>query len=336
MDKKIPHNKIIWTNDEIDYIKSSYKVLSNPEIAKFIGKSKRSVDRILSELNLKRSVNELKELRSKINKKTGRDLTYDLVKEIANKYNTRHEFYLKDPSAYNVAVKHKWLDGICKHMVNRNFSIPQLMLRDILEYIFNIECSYNDKNIIKPLEIDCYFPKWNIGFEYDGIYYHNDINDKIKKEICINKGIKLFNIVEKGRNFRNYEENIKNQIIENLIEINNLTGLNIDALSVKEYIPKVVFPNIFTDSEKNIILNNKLSFIRKTDKGLYKKIKKYYNVNELNNDIRYIKFKTIEDYKSFLISKNYKNFTELCEKEHPYREVKKFGFDINEIKSLFK
>jgi hypothetical protein len=335
MIKRIPHNKIIWTDDEIEFIKTSYKTLSKPEIAQILGKTKRSIARIFIELNLKRSVEELKVLRGKINKKTGRDLSYDLVKEIAKKYNTRHEFYLKDSGAYGAAVKHKWLNDICVHMVNRNFSIPQLLLKDILEFIFDVKCSYNEKIVIKPLEIDCYFSKWNLGFEYDGVYYHNDNDDKIKKDVCIKNNIKLFNIIEKGCNYRNYEENIKSQIIDILPEINKIIGIEIDVSLIRDYKPKIIFPNTFTNDEKEMMLNCRLSQIRETDKNLFKKIKKYSNLNDLNNDIRYNKFKTIDEYKTFLLSKNYKNFTELCNKEHPYREVKKFGVDINEIKTLY-
>lgn len=43
--------------------------------------------------------------------------TFDRCKEEALKYNTRYEFQKKSGSAYNVALKNKWLVIICSHMI---------------------------------------------------------------------------------------------------------------------------------------------------------------------------------------------------------------------------
>jgi hypothetical protein len=64
------------------------------------------------------------------------------------------------------------------YMVVKNVSMPQLILKSILEDTFKVPCSFNDRNVINPLEIDCFFSEYNIGWEYDGKYYHSDIKDK--------------------------------------------------------------------------------------------------------------------------------------------------------------
>jgi len=74
------------------------------------------------------------------------------VRDIALQFETISEFYICDPSACNMAYKKKWIQKISKHMVTKKFSIPQLILKDILEFILNEKCSYNDRKIIYPLE----------------------------------------------------------------------------------------------------------------------------------------------------------------------------------------
>ena len=75
---------------------------------------------------------------------------------------------------------------------------------EIFEYIniHNKEFIKNDKTILNGNEIDIYNDKIKIGFEIDGLYWHNEINkpDKnyhLNKTIeCENKGIKLIHIFE--------------------------------------------------------------------------------------------------------------------------------------------
>jgi len=59
-----------------------------------------------------------------LNRKKGGDLggnkvywTFERCKIEALKYNTRYEFQKKSSSAYNSALKNKWLDLICLHMI---------------------------------------------------------------------------------------------------------------------------------------------------------------------------------------------------------------------------
>ena len=70
----------------------------------------------------------------------GRKLDIDTLFFIAQQYKTRSEFQTKDPSAYSTARKNNLLDKITKHMKNVSFSIPQLVLRYILDYVL-----FNDK-----------------------------------------------------------------------------------------------------------------------------------------------------------------------------------------------
>ena len=77
--------------------------------------------------------------------------------------------------------------------------------KEILAYINTIydgDILSNNRQIISPNEIDIYIPEFKIGFEIDGLYWHNEINKPNKnyhlsKTIeCENKGIRLIHIFE--------------------------------------------------------------------------------------------------------------------------------------------
>lgn len=60
----------------------------------------------------------------------------------------------------------------------------------------------NDRKIIKPLELDFYFPDYNIAIEINGIYFHGELSSKSldyhkhKSELCEKQGIQLIHIWE--------------------------------------------------------------------------------------------------------------------------------------------
>jgi hypothetical protein len=173
--------KTVWTEEEIRVLIEKYQFQSNNDIALLLNKSRKSVIKKLKELNLYRTKEQTDLIRAKVVKRNNRDLTFELVSEIAKQFNTRHEFYLKDAGAYSAAIKNKWINKVCEHMVVKNISMPQLILKSILEDIFKKPCSFNDRKVIYPLEIDCFFSQYNIGWEYDGKYYHSDVKYKNKR-----------------------------------------------------------------------------------------------------------------------------------------------------------
>jgi hypothetical protein len=328
-----------WSDDEINMLTNLYKTHSNNELSVLLNKTTKNVGKKLSRLNLKRSKIDKDFITAKACKKNGRDLTFELVNEIAKKYNTRHEFYLKDKGGYSKAVKMGWLDSICGHMIVGGFSIPQLILKDVLEFILDKKCRYDDRTVIKPLEIDCYFPKWKIGWEYDGRYYHKHSDDKKKKDLCLKVGIRLFNIHEFTDNYKDYNHNIKTQIINQLDEIKLITGINITKEDILNYLPKIIYPNLLTLDEKKFLKGKKMSEL-KLYHDLFKRIKKYKLFEDkklgIINDLpKYKKFKDFKEYKEYLIKSDYNNFSEMCKYEHPHRIMRRFNLPITLIRELF-
>jgi len=125
------------------------------------------------------------------------------------------------------------LDIICKHMNNIAFSIPQLILKNIMDKLLDLESMYDTRKIITPYEIDIYYTEFNLGFEYNGKLWHNykynKDRDLIKIKLCCEKNIELITISERSRN---YELDIKNQLLENLDKISSITNKNITKESI--------------------------------------------------------------------------------------------------------
>jgi hypothetical protein len=229
----------------------------------------------------------------KRNKIVGRDLTKEKLQEIALKYKSRGEFQLLDGSAYTTARIAGSLDEICKHMISQSFSIPQLILRKILELILKEKLLYNSRKIISPYELDIFIPDYNLAFEYDGKGWHkNNTNDEIKNELCLEKNIKLIRIVE---NNRNYIEDIKNQLILNLNIINDHCNKSI----IEKDINKI----------ENSILNDYINKYTWSEDNILEIVNKYDNIgdfvkdqNSLYNKI--LKSKQLEKYTSHMSRKH--------------------------------
>jgi hypothetical protein len=337
--KRPQYNQTEWSSEEENFILKNYQTMSNSEISVRLNKTKKSVIRKIDRMGIKRSKEEIDFLRSKKSKENGRDLSYDFVKNQSLKYRSRIEFSYMDNSSYCKAKKFGWLDefthlknGVCG-------SVPQLMLMNILEHFLKTKCTYNDREVIKPLEIDCYFEKWKIGWEYNGRRYHTDEKDEIKNKSCLKAKIKLFVIDEKSQYYRDYNKNIKMQLVKQIKDIEKITGIRIKKSDLIKYEPNLDFSFKLNLEEINKCQNKKLSDIKKIDFLLYKKIKKYNLVNspELNifNDTRKLmRFKNIDEHIEYLISikHKYKNFGELALSQHLYRKIKTYNVTLEYIK----
>jgi len=176
------------------------------------------------------------------------------VKICALRCSTRTEFRLKYPGAYLRARKQNILNDVCKHMITKSYSTPQLILNYILETLFKTKSLYNDRKLIKPYEIDILFKDLNIGFEYDGMRWHRD--DKIDKiKICKKHNITLLKIIQNVKNIKNaYELDIKKQLCKKLKIINKVTNKNITKNDINNVIVDYVnlVPNL--QHAKNLCL----------------------------------------------------------------------------------
>jgi len=267
-----------WTENEINYLINNYSDMFNSELSKELNRTELSIYVKANKLGLKKSIQHKSKCITKRNKMVGRDLNLEILTKIAKQFNSKSEFQKYDPSAYSSAKRLKILDKICSHMITKSFSIPQIILKDILIKLYKTNnILYNDRKTLKPYEIDVFLPDFNLGFEYNGKGWHNqNINDEHKLKLATEKNINIITIHE---NNRNYETDIKNQLIENLKNLKLSTN---------------------TDEINSIIIDNPYRQIYNID-DLYEIAKKYdsfktFYVSEYPIYLKIIKLGMIEEF----------------------------------------
>jgi hypothetical protein len=97
-----------------------------------------------------------------------------------------------------------------------SYSESQKELFNFIKQNYDGEIIFNYRKIIYPHEIDIYLPQLNIGFEYNGIFWHSDKfkdnNYHLRKmNKCIEKGIHLIQIWEDDFLFK--KEIIKSRVL---------------------------------------------------------------------------------------------------------------------------
>ena len=98
---------------------------------------------------------------------------------------------------------------------------------ELYEYIasrYRGEIVRNDRTILNGQEIDIYLPELNLAFEFDGLYWHNEVSKPAKYHLnktngCEAKGIQLIHIFEDDWN---YKTDIVKSRINNLLSLNDV------------------------------------------------------------------------------------------------------------------
>jgi len=248
----------IWDKNDINFLVTNINILTNNELSNILNRSLNSIQSMINKLELKRD--------KKYNK--------EFLEKECLKYITKQELRICDPNLYAWLYKNGEMVDFSKHMMNISYSTPQLILKYMIKELTSKKFNYNDRNAIKPYEIDIYFPEQKIGIEYDGMYFHAK-SSSFKRQLCESKGIKLITIDENSltkKNFIEYVKNIKNQLIKNIDTIRQID--NIEELDIRNLIidSKKVFGNL-------IDIDNLKSICNKYDdySEFIKREKKSYN-----------------------------------------------------------
>ena len=258
----------------------------------------------------------------------GRRHTEDSLREIAKQFKTRTEFQKADGSAYHCAKFRgkEFLDDICSHMLS-SYSTPQLICKHIMEKLLGVKCLYSTRKIITPYELDVYFSEFKLAIEYNGLGWHRSTDsirrDEKKKKLCDSKKINLIVIVE---NNRDYENDVKNQLIENLVIINKLTNNNFTEQDIKKIDCSDVYEDIIKTKDideikRKISECSSIKEFREKYSSEYSfliKSKKLKLLDEIRSRIEYSdeellkKCKEISDFSIFL--KNHSKLYQRCKK----------------------
>lgn len=299
-----------WTKDKLDQLIKLYPNHTNKEIAEILNTTKPSIERQARNLKLFKN----KEHKSKLIKSRTRDLSYENLSKIAKKYKSKADFVKNDSSAYSASGVLGIKNEICSHMIPQSISRPQLILRYIIEKLFNKSILYNTRKIIKPYELDIYLPEYKLAFEYDGRHWHNDNNiDEIKNNLCTKKNIKLFRINENTCYYKYYLKNIKEQLINYLSDINKYCQIEVKPQQI----------NDITEDEVFNYVNDKI-----LDYDKIKEITQKYD--------NYKEFKTIEKslYCKLINWRCIKEFTKHMQKDVIYWDIELCKEEIKKYKTF--
>jgi hypothetical protein len=125
----------------------------------------------------------------------------------------------------------------------------QIKINEFIEENYNSIVLTSDRKTIKG-EIDIYLPDLKLGFEFNGIWWHNEINKMKnyhldKTELCENQGIKLIHIYEDDWNYK--KEIVKSRILNLLGKITNKIYARkciikeVENNSHREFLEKIIY-----------------------------------------------------------------------------------------------
>jgi hypothetical protein len=108
--------------------------------------------------------------------------------------------------------------------VNIQNSGYESLILDFIKNNYNDKILTNVRYIISPLELDIYLPDLKLAFEFNGVYWHNELNKEKnyhlnKTELCEKQGIQLIHIYEDDWIYK--QDIIKSMILNKLGKTEN-------------------------------------------------------------------------------------------------------------------
>lgn len=222
-----------------------------------------------------------------------------------------HNFEIDKKILKNRLIYKTEICTICNKIGHSFISNGEKQLCDFIsDYIDDLEIQ--NRTLIHPYHIDIFSRKMKLGFEFNGIHWHNEnFKDKdyhsYKTDLCFEKGINLIHIWEDDWN--NKREVIKSNILE-LIDYNKV---KIDEYEIVKLQEKEIENFLYENSIKEIDIKNGYGLIvddeilsvlcfDKKDEFIIEN-KNFYNLDKFVYFENYIKDKV------YILDKDYENFT---------------------------
>lgn len=129
-----------------------------------------------------------------------------------NKTKSITEIAVELNCSYRTVYMHYINNNIPINFYSPDFSKQQTELSDYIKSIYSGKILINDRNAIKPKELDIYLPEINLAIEYNGMFWHSeDKNRHINKHnLCKDKNIQLLQ-------FWDHEWIEKKEIVKSII-----------------------------------------------------------------------------------------------------------------------
>jgi hypothetical protein len=290
--------------------------------------------------------------------KSKRDIYYN---NVINKYNLNFiglekELYcIKCDQGHEYKITHKLLFQridlynvepclICNPL-NKGYSGNEMLLRKFIEENYKKNILFNYKKIISK-ELDVYLPELNLAFEFNGVYWHNELYKpynyhKIKSDLCEEKGIQLIHIWEDDWLYK--QDIVKSMILNKLDKIKEkifahkciVKEVN-DNKIIKKFLDKNHIQG-FTSSKIKLGLYYNNELISLMTFGKKRKNMNTYSkegegewellrfCNKLNTNVIGSASKL---FKYFIINYNYKEITTYIDRSHSNGNLyKELGFN---------
>lgn len=269
-----------WNTKDENFLKQYYPTVDNKTLSVKLNRTEISLRHKAKQLGIKKTKEYIENYKKNPTIKYNYiDISFDEIKNIALNYKTKTEFSLCDKTIYQKAKrlgKNKF-NEICSHMIDQHFSLPQLIMKFTLNKLLGIKGDYNIRTIISPYELDLYYEKFKLAFEYDGKkWHHENCNDDVKNQLCKEKGITLIRIKETLRN-KPFDDVLR-QVSENINIINIVTKQHFtkqEILSTNFDYREMFLEILDEDLIKKVISKYKFyKDFRKNENALYIKLKR--------------------------------------------------------------
>ncbi len=133
--------------------------------------------------------------------------------------NKEHNYNISAKNFYNRKQIDTVLCTICNPINSYFSSGSEIRLQKFISDNYNDQIIKNTKKIIKPQELDIYLPELKLAFEFNGLFWHNELKKEStyhlnKTELCEKQGIQLIHIYEDDWKYR--QDIVKSIILNKL------------------------------------------------------------------------------------------------------------------------
>jgi hypothetical protein len=137
--------------------------------------------------------------------------------------NKGHNFLIDYKLLWNRINNNSVLCTKC-NVISKNISGLELQINNFITQNYNKTIITNTKKIINPLELDIYIPELKLAFEFNGLYWHNELNKEKKYHLnktdeCEKNDIQLINIYEDDWLYK--QDIVKSMILNKLNKTSN-------------------------------------------------------------------------------------------------------------------
>jgi len=177
--------------------------------------------------------------------------------------NKEHNFIIHRDLLHNRKQLKTVLCTICNPSKSYFVSGKEIQLQNFISDNYTDEILYSNRTIIYPNELDIYIPKLKLAFEFNGLFWHNEIKKENnyhlnKTDLCEKQGIQLIHIYEDDWMYK--RDIVKSIILNKLGKITDkISETKIEEISDNELVIKFLNRNHiqgFVDSKIKIGLFN--------------------------------------------------------------------------------